>query len=178
MIISGTPGTGKTSLCKVLSGEDDLEVISINMLLEEYDLGLGVDSQRGYTIVDTQRMIPVVDEIIKDHPDKTVVVEGHIAQDYPHADKVVVLRCNPEVLSRRLEKRKWSESKIMENVSAEVLGVCAGECYESYGNLVQEVTTDDKSPEELSQIVMDILHDKRQYPIGQVDYLGDYLHLL
>jgi len=178
MIISGTPGTGKTSLCEVLSREDNLEVISVNMLLEDYDLSLGVDDQRGYTIVDTERMIPIVDEIIRDYPDKTVVFEGHIAQDYPHADKVIVLRCNPEVLIKRLEKRNWSESKIMENVSAEVLGVCAGECYESYGDLVHEVTTDDKSPEELSTIVMDILCDKRECPIGHVDYMDDYIHLL
>ena len=65
IVITGTPGTGKTSVTKKLKKMVDAEFISINSLLEDYDLNLGTDEKRGYKIVDTESMIPIVDDIKK-----------------------------------------------------------------------------------------------------------------
>ena len=53
IIITGTPGTGKTSVTESLKEDFDAEYISINSLLEDYDLNLGIDEKRGYKIVKT-----------------------------------------------------------------------------------------------------------------------------
>ena len=66
IIITGTPGTGKTSVTESLKEDFDAEYISINSLLEDYDLNLGIDEKRGYKIVDTEKMIPIVDQIKKE----------------------------------------------------------------------------------------------------------------
>lgn len=55
IIITGTPGTGKTSVTESLKEDFDAEYISINSLLEDYDLNLGIDEKRGYKIVDTEK---------------------------------------------------------------------------------------------------------------------------
>ena len=68
-----------------------------------------------------------------------------MAQDYPNADLVIVLRCNPDVLKERLSTRNWKDAKIHENVSAEILGICTEESYELYGDNVQEIETCDKT---------------------------------
>ena len=47
IIITGTPGTGKTTVTKKLEELIDAEFISINILLEDYDLNLGTDAERG-----------------------------------------------------------------------------------------------------------------------------------
>ena len=98
---------------------------------------MGTDEIRGYKIVDTERMIPIIDNIKENTSKNLIIFEGHLAQDYPDADRVIVLRCNPEVLRQRLNTRNWRDEKIDENVSAEILGVCTSESYETYGSNVQ-----------------------------------------
>ena len=66
IIITGTPGTGKTTVTKILKNKINAKLISINSLLESYDLTLGTDEVRGYKIVDTIEMIPIVNKIRKE----------------------------------------------------------------------------------------------------------------
>ncbi len=178
IIITGTPGTGKTSVTELLKEKIDAEFISINSLLEDYDLNLGTDEKRGYKIVDTENMIPIVDDIKKNSVKDILVFEGHLAQDYPNADLVIVLRCNPEILEKRLNTRDWREEKIKENVSAEILGVCTSESYETYGENVQEVDTSNITIEELADNIMKIINSELHFPLGEIDYLTDYFQLL
>ena len=101
-----------------------------------------------------------------------------MAQDYPSADKVIVLRCNPEVLRERLSKRAWSEEKVDENVSAEILGVCTSESYELYSDRVEEIETDNQSISELSDEIIKVIEGDIRYPVGNIDYLEDYFSML
>lgn len=178
IIITGTPGTGKTTLTESLKEDFDACYISINGLLEKYDLNLGIDEKRGYKIVDTEKMIPIIDKIKEKTQKKTIIFEGHLAQDYPNADMVIVLRCNPKVLRKRLNTRDWKTEKIDENVSAEILGICTQESYDSYGDKVQEIETCDKTIPELKNEIIKIIQKEITYPLGQIDYLGEYFHLL
>lgn len=178
IIITGTPGCGKTSISKILSNKIDAKLISIDYLLDDYDLNLGTDEVRGYKIVDVDGMNPIVDKIKEDNTDKTIIFEGHLAQDYPSADKIVVLRCNPIELKRRLDARDWSDKKIHENIEAEILGICTQESYETYGDIVQEVDTSNRTPIEVAESIEEIINDKREYPLGEIDYLEQYFHLL
>lgn len=178
IIITGTPGCGKTTISKILSNKIGAKLISINYLLDNYELNLGTDELRGYKIVDVDRMNPIVDKIKKDNADKTIIFEGHLAQDYPNADKTVVLRCNPTELEKRLNTRNWSNKKIHENIEAEILGICTQESYETYGDNVQEVDTSTMTPEEVAEAIEDIINHKREYPLGEIDYLEEYFHLL
>ena len=178
LIITGTPGTGKTTVSKILKDKLNAHLISINSLLEEYDLSLGTDKIRGYNIVNTEKMIPIVDKIKKETSEKDIIFEGHLAQDYPNSDKIVVLRCNPDELNKRLNTRNWKKEKIQENVSAEILGVCTSESYETYGEIVQEVDTSNLTPEEVADILFKIFNDEKEYPLGKIDYLADYFQYL
>lgn len=176
IIITGTPGTGKTSVTESLKEDFDAKYISINSLLEEYELTLGIDEKRGYKIVDTEKMVPIVDEIKEKSEKDFIIFEGHLAQDYPNADLVIVLRCNPDVLNERLSTRNWKPEKIDENVSAEILGICTEESYETYGDKVQEIETCDKTIPELKNEIIKIINHEISYPIGEIDYLNEYFH--
>lgn len=178
IIITGTPGTGKTTVSKLLHQRVDSKLISINSLLEDYDLDLGTDELRGYRIVDTDAMIPIVDDIKDKYSDTLIIFEGHLAQDYPNSDKIVVLRCNPLVLKRRLSTRDWSDEKIQENVSAEVLGVCTSESYDTYGDITEEIDTTSMTPEKIVENIIKIVNGDESYPLGEIDYLGEYFSLL
>ena len=74
IIITGTPGVGKSTVSEILDEKfSDVKLISINSLLEEYDLNLGVDEKRGYKIVDVESMIPIVDKIKHENKDKILI---------------------------------------------------------------------------------------------------------
>jgi len=178
IIITGTPGTGKTSVTESMKEDFDAEYISINSLLEDYDLNMGIDEKRGYKIVDTEKMIPIVDEIKEETEKDFIIFEGHLAQDYPNANLVIVLRCNPDVLMQRLSTRNWKEAKIHENVSAEILGICTDESYEIYGDNVQELDSSDRSVNELKNEIIKIINHEVTYPVGEIDYLSEYFSYL
>ena len=178
IIISGTPGCGKTSISNILSTKENIKVISINYLLDNYDLNLGTDEVREYKIVDVDNMIPIVDEIKEKYEDKTIIFEGHLAQDYPNADKVIVLRCNPLELEKRLNTRDWTDKKIHENIEAEILAICTQESYETYGDAVCEIDTTYNTPEEVADDILDIINNQKEYSLGKIDYLEEYFYLL
>ncbi|MBR0471824.1 MAG: adenylate kinase family protein [Methanosphaera sp.] len=178
VIITGTPGTGKTSVTSKLREKIDATFISINGLLEDYDLNLGTDEKRGYKIVDTDKMVPVVDGIVRDSQKELIIFEGHLAQDYPNADLVIVLRCDPLILRDRLNTRDWKDEKIQENVSAEILGICTSESYETYGDTIQEIETSNKSIDELADEIVDVINGDVSFSLGEIDYLADYFQML
>ncbi|MCD7781595.1 MAG: adenylate kinase family protein [Methanosphaera sp.] len=178
IIITGTPGCGKTTVSDKLSKKTNSMLISINSLLDDYDLDMGIDDERGYRIVDTEAMIPIIDNIRNSNPEDDIVFEGHLAHDYPNADCVIILRCNPDVLSLRLDSRGWSDKKVQENISAEILGICTSEAYETYGDNISEIDTSNLSIDEVVDDIMGIISGSKSYPAGQVDYLADYFSYL
>ncbi|MFC4552512.1 adenylate kinase family protein, partial [Halorussus sp. GCM10023401] len=103
-----------------------------------------------------------------------VLVESHLAH-HLDADKVVVLRCRPDELERRLTDRGESEAKARENAESEALDVILSEAVDAHGvDRVYEVETTDRSPEAVAEEIAAVLAGEREPSAGTVDYL-DYL---
>jgi len=69
-----------------------------------------------------------------------------------YVDFCVVTKCDLKVLKKRLEKRKYPESKVRENIDAEIFDICLMEAIEAKHNLIILDTTKTKL-EELVNIV-------------------------
>ena len=110
IFITGTPCTGKTTLASKLKGR----LIKINDLAITHGFVMGTDEEKGYKVIDIDRLSRHVDELTRDC-DETLIFEGHLTHLCDGADKVIVLRVRPEVLKKRLEARDYSESKIPPN---------------------------------------------------------------
>jgi adenylate kinase len=119
--ITGTPGTGKSMVGDELSRRGHT-VVHLTDTVGPYVSGN--DEERDARIIDTDRwaaeFVPVEG-----------FVEGHIAHLLP-CDRIVVLRCRPDELKKRLAKRKYRREKIRENADAEALDVCLIETVEEY----------------------------------------------
>ncbi|MCO5597990.1 hypothetical protein L7F22_052079 [Adiantum nelumboides] len=63
-----------------------------------------------------------------------LILDWHSVEAYPERwiDLVVVLRCNHELLWKRLEKRDYPLKKIQENNEAEIMEVVLAEARDSY----------------------------------------------
>lgn len=166
IFITGTPCTGKTTVASKLNGR----LIKINDLARSHGFIMGVDENKGYEIIDIDRLSAYVDEMIQ-NTDELLIFEGHVSHLLEGADKVIVLRVNPEILEQRLRERKYSESKIRENLEAEALGVCTAEAYEKYGDNVHEIDASDLTVDEIVFEVNKIINGEVYYPAGEIDFM-------
>ena len=167
--ITGTPCTGKTQISKKLSERLGWKLISVNDLAKELNAYLGEDKRRNAKILDMKK--------IQDYLEKNennVVVEGHTAHEIP-CDIVVVLRCKPETLEKRLEEKYPDKlEKIKENVDAEILGVITSEAVRR-NEKIYEVDTSKKTVDQnVDDIVKIINGNAKDYKIGLIDWLEKY----
>lgn len=175
ILITGTPGVGKTTVSNILKEKLNAYLICINELVDEKHLYTGIDEEKGYKIVDMDLLFNELDSITR-KIDKSgyIIIEGHLSHFYENSDIVIVLRANPNVLMDRMEIKDWEEAKINENIEAEVIGACSYEAYEIHGEKAIEIDTGDISPEEVSDLIIDAISGDKEFPIGNVDYL-EYL---
>ncbi|MEM1658393.1 MAG: adenylate kinase family protein [Candidatus Jordarchaeales archaeon] len=174
IVISGTPGTGKTTLASIVSRMTGVRWVSLGDLVKEKGLFLGVDEERGSLIADVEKLVPEVERLAVDAGGR-LIVEGHYADVMPDdwVEEAVVLRTHPRELWRRLAERGWSENKIRENVQAEILGVCTYDAVEAYGwEKVYEVDTTLKTPDESAKEVLEIISGMgERYRVGRINWL-------
>ena len=176
ILITGTPGVGKTTVSSILSEKLDAYLIDINELVNEKHLYTGIDEERGYKIVDLDVLFKEIDEIIErvDSPDKYIIIEGHLSHLFETSDLVIVLRANPDVLRDRLKSKGWKENKIRENIEAEAIDVCSYESFEIHEYKVNEIDTSDIQPEKVVNLIIDVINGDKKFPVGSVDFL-EYL---
>jgi len=167
--ISGTPCTGKTEISKLLSKKLNYRLILINEFAEELDAFIGFDKEMESRILDMDRLKREIKKL-----KGNIILEGHTSHLF-HADIVIVLRCNPEILKKRLEKKFPSNSlKVQENLEAEILGVITSEAVMN-NKKVYEVDTSDKSVKESVNNILKILKGKtEEFKIGKTDWLEKY----
>jgi adenylate kinase len=163
IVISGTPGTGKTVLGKALVKEGKKgEHLELGEMIKEEGLYLGYDQERDTLILDGEKFQERIRELIENNEEKEgfLVIDGHIADLIPKdlVDLVVVLKCNPKVLRERLKEKDYFEEKIEENVEAEIMEVCLNDALEAFGEeKIMVLDTSVTSGEELAIRVIEKL---------------------
>ena len=110
--ITGSPGTGKSTLASRLRDEG-LKVITLEELAESVD---AISQYGRMREVETSKLVQWKWE--GNHP---CVIDGHLSH-HCSINAVVVLRCHPVELRRRLENRVgYGREKIESNVEWELL---------------------------------------------------------
>ncbi len=109
--VIGTPGCGKTTLCKALG----LPTRSVRSLAESNDC-LGELDDDGSHPVDVEMLAKLFSK-----PLELTLIDGHLAHHLP-VDALIVVRCEPSELEKRLSARGYSTHKIQSNVEVEMLG--------------------------------------------------------
>jgi len=147
--ITGTPGTGKTSVCTACR----LECMGLNSVIAEKGFYTGVDTQRGCLIADLDKL----DEYVRHKEERlsVIIAESHLAH-LLKPDVAIVLRAKPSVLTERLKQKGFPPQKIQENVEAETLDIILAEAVELC-DIVYEVDTTGKSVEEVAVVVRAII---------------------
>ena len=118
--LTGTPGTGKSSVANVLR-KRGYNVKEVMELVQETGTPSGYSRKDDCMVVDTDELTGRTASFWSEG-DGITVVEGHLSH-FASCSMAVVLRCSPSILYDRLGKRGWERSKILDNVRSEVLDV-------------------------------------------------------
>ena len=160
VIITGTPGTGKTTVTKLLSEKGWIS-FDITSYVKERSLFLGYDIVRDSLIIDEDLLQK---ELVKEaEKHEMVILDGHTATliDNEFVKKCFILKVDLEVLNERLRIRNYSEAKVSENLQAEIMESCLTEAYDAYDSeKVHTIETTALTPEEVVSLIISILLQK------------------
>lgn len=180
IVISGTPGCGKTSVSKKLAERLNAKIIPLNKLAISKTLSPEYDDNRETYIVDTNEFLPLlkneIERIQKKNPD-FIIIEGHFSDIVPerYINFVFILRCDPDELYKRLEKKGYKLQKIRENVQAEILGNCVNYFIEKGIKMpLFEIDTTNKNIETIAKMIIGVVvenENAENYKVGNIDWL-------
>ena len=164
ILIGGSPGTGKTKVASILGAKLSIDVISLTVLAGKAGCISMKDKIRDTGVINEDCLIDaIIDKV--DERRKRVVVEGHYIDLVPSGsvEIVFILRAHPAVLRERLTKRGYTESKVNENVEAEVIGVCQMDALDSFGEAkVIEIDTSHGPPSDSVDTMIELIKNPAQ----------------
>jgi adenylate kinase len=163
--LTGTPGTGKSSVARQLPAAGP--VIEVRSLALE--LGTGRRLGRGVAEVDMTRLRRTFRSYMRLHPSGVVV--GHLAHFLP-VDRVVVLRCHPTELARRLRRSGRPLREREANVLSEVLDLILVEAL-GERRPVHEIDTTGRSVAAVARSVGAVVRRPGPARYGRLHWLAD-----
>lgn len=139
ILVTGTPGCGKTTLCENLVNAMQQHGITykhlnVSQLAVENKYTEEWDEERQTHVLDEDLLLDYMEEVMSNYATTGYVVDYHSSELFPERwfDFVVCLGTDNDVLFERLSKRGYSEKKIQENVECEIFQVCLQEAQDSY----------------------------------------------
>jgi len=166
--LTGTPGTGKSSLAALLT-KRGYHTVDLSAYAREHGFIVGRDDARGSDEVDVEALGRSLQGQAK-----MTFLHAHFAHLLP-ANAVIVLRCRPSILRKRLEARGWSSAKVRENVEAEAIDLITQEAVKR-SRRVYEVDTSETTAEQAEREILGILQgDTAGHEPGKIDWSAEVM---
>jgi adenylate kinase len=133
--VTGTPGTGKTTIAKRMAKQKGCKYLDVTKLVKENKLYDSYDRKKKAYDVDVKKLNRfLIKTILYEIPKKTkcLVIDSHLSHYLParYVDLCIVTKTDLKKLKKRLEKRGYSAAKVRENMDAEIFDVCLNEAKE------------------------------------------------
>lgn len=175
ILVTGTPGVGKTAVSRLLASRLDAVHVDLAELVKRENLISGMDKARKTLIADTSRVSSRIQEITRES-ERDVIIDGHYAVDVVPAKNihiVFVLRRDPDELKGFMENRGFKKRKLLENLAAEILDVCLWDAVSACGSdKICEVDASGKRVEDIVEDMISVLEGRKKCRVGVVDWLG------
>ncbi|KAJ1675492.1 factor activating pos9, partial [Spiromyces aspiralis] len=154
VLITGTPGTGKTTTAELVEAATGLKQIIVGDMVKEHGLHDGYNEEFDTYMLNEDKLL---DEMEPMMAEGGKVVDFHTCEIFPERwfDLVVVLRSETHNIYDRLRNRGYSQKKITENIECEIMNVLIDEARESYREeIIWELHSDtvDQMEENISRI--------------------------
>ena len=160
-VITGIPGTGKTTVAKILQ-DKGIKVYSLFEFAKEHNCLDKYDKRRDSWIIDDHKLILELTNYLSNQDKSTPIgFEGHYGDLVPSefVTKCFVLEASTRDLEERLKTRNYSPAKIRENLDAQIFRECYYDAIEHFGEdtVITFSSTDMSATEIASKILNQIL---------------------
>ena len=152
--ITGTPGVGKHSIARRVAAKMHIDVVDLSTVARKEGL-----------ILEGEPDIEGLKKLLEGR--KNCIFVSHYAELVP-ADLVIVVRCEPKELVRRLGGRGYSIQKIMENVECECLDFSLVKANENCERVGEVDNSGDL--EESVEKAVGMINGTIELEYGKVDY--------
>ncbi|KAL9271231.1 Adenylate kinase isoenzyme 6-like protein [Drosera capensis] len=131
ILITGTPGTGKTTMSSALAEAAGLRHIEVGELVKQKTLHHGWDEELECHVIDEDLVCDEMEDMMESGGN---IVDYHGCDFFPERwfDRVVVLQTDNTILYDRLSKRGYTGSKLSNNIECEIFQILLEEAKESY----------------------------------------------
>lgn len=167
--LTGTPGTGKSSVSEELRTRG-YDVVDGKRFIIEHGLMGELDEERDTHEVDLDLLNDALEPFRAS--EGLVILDSHLSH-FMDSHGIIVLRCAPDVLAGRLEARGYGPEKVRENVQAEVLDVILCEATESDIPVYEVDCTSCTVPESADAVEIIVKGDGADYLPGKTDWSGE-----
>ena len=157
ILITGNPGVGKHTICKILSTRTGNPILDVNETAKEQRL-LEPDKKNQTNNVDIHKL----QRIICKQETKGKIITGHLAPYVISKKQIsmcIILRRDPYDLLQVYKERGYSEQKSRENAGAEILGVIAHDTLTKFqGVITIQIDTSNTEPQQIVDRILAIIH--------------------
>ncbi len=142
IIISGTPGTGKTKLAKLISKKTNFKHIELNKKIKQNKIYDSYDKKRKCYVVDIKKLNKFLINFINNSKEN-LILDSHLSHFLPrkYVGLCIITKCDLKLLRKRLITRKYNSLKIKENLESEIFNVCLNEAKKLGHNIIVIDTT-------------------------------------
>lgn len=142
--MTGTPGTGKSTLCLKIASEFEKKgfksrIILVNDIIKDQKLYDAYDSKFDTYIIDDRKVLRYMrrylEEVNVSEKYNFLIFETHTVSTVPKncISQVIVLTARTDVLYDRLVARGYNTEKINENMECEIMRIVLEEAVERFG---------------------------------------------
>jgi adenylate kinase len=151
ILISGTPGTGKSVTSQAAAERLGLRVQNVTELVMKHECHEGRDEEFDTLILDEDKLLDVMEPLMEEGGN---VVDYHSCDLFPERwfDLVIILTASTEVLYDRLLARGYSKKKLDENIECEIMQIVMESAMESYPQEIVQVLSNNTLDEMDSNI--------------------------
>jgi adenylate kinase len=145
VLISGTPGTGKTQTAILLAEKTGLKHLNVGDLVKEHKCYEQHDETYDTFIIDDDAVCDLLEPYMAEGG---YIVDFHSVELFPERwfELIVVLRTENAILYDRLTERGYSDKKRAENLECEIMQIVLDEAKESFDPaIVQELPSNEIS---------------------------------
>ena len=160
IIITGSHGTGKSTLAKLLAYKLDLERLDLHHYYKQ--ISRSYDYSKHSYDIDYRKFEKLVKEKLK-RGKNGLVIDSHLSHLLPKkiVDGCIVLICSDlKKLEKRLKQRKYSGKKIRENLDSEIFQVCLMEAREMKHKVLVFDTCKKIDPKKIAAAIKSLMKKK------------------
>ncbi|KAI4290948.1 adenylate kinase [Pancytospora philotis] len=132
ILVTGTPGTGKTTFSAELAEALGIKHVDITAHIKQYKLYEKHDAHFDTYIFDENTVAKHLRGFLKDVGSFIIDTHSPSVAACFEFDFIFQLRCGSEILYDRLAQRKYSSAKIQENMDCECLDMVGEELEEHF----------------------------------------------